>query len=53
MGDLVEVIGNINDGDEVALKATDELKTGTHLIVKRADKEEIAKAGQHASAGGE
>lgn len=53
MGDQVELSGDLHAGDMVALMATDELKTGTHLIAKVADKDEIEKAGKHSAAGGE
>lgn len=53
MDDRVELSGDIHAGDMVALKATDELKTGTRLIAKVADEDEIKNAGKHSSAGGE
>lgn len=53
MDEEVEISGNLHAGDMVALKATDELKTGTRLIAKAASKEEIEKAGKHSAAGGE
>ncbi len=31
MGDLIEVFGNLKPGDQVALRATDELRTGTRV----------------------
>ncbi len=49
----VEVIGNLKAGDLVALKATDELKTGSHLVARLADESEIEGASRHASVGGE
>ncbi len=48
-----EISGNIHEGDLVALKATNELKTGTHLIAKNADAEDLEIAGKKSSAGGE
>jgi multidrug efflux pump subunit AcrA (membrane-fusion protein) len=53
MGNEVEISGKINASDLVALKATDELKTGTRLIAKLADSNDVQKASQHSSAGGE
>lgn len=53
MGNLVEVIGDVKPGDMVALKATDELKSGTKVIAKTADEAQIAASGQKSSAGGE
>ncbi len=53
MGNLVEVVGDLKPGDQVALKATDELKSGTHLIAKLAGESDIEKAGEKSSAGGE
>ena len=53
MGDQVEVNGDLQAGDMVALKATDELKTGTHLIAKVANAEDIQNSKKHSSGGGE
>jgi membrane fusion protein (multidrug efflux system) len=53
MGDQVEVNGTLQAGDMVALKATDELKTGTHLIAKVASGEDIRNSKKHGSSGGE
>ncbi|HEY9756095.1 MAG TPA: efflux RND transporter periplasmic adaptor subunit [Oculatellaceae cyanobacterium] len=53
MGDLVEVNGAISAGDFVALKATDEFKTGTRLIAKEATANDLQDAEHHASSGGE
>lgn len=44
MGDALEVIGDIKEGDRVALKATDELKDTSHIIIKLASSEEIKQA---------
>jgi multidrug efflux pump subunit AcrA (membrane-fusion protein) len=53
MNDLVEVSGDLKPGDQVALKATDEIKSGSHCIAKLARQQEIAAASKHTSAGGE
>jgi RND family efflux transporter MFP subunit len=53
MGDKVELSGALNEGDEIALKATDELKTGTRLAVKIANSDDIKTASRHSSSGGE
>ncbi len=53
MGERVELSGKIDEGDLIALKATNELKSGTHLLAKIADEIEIKRAAKHASAGGE
>ncbi|MDR3617617.1 MAG: efflux RND transporter periplasmic adaptor subunit [Candidatus Obscuribacterales bacterium] len=53
MGDLVEIVGNVKAGDLVALKATNELKTGTKLIAKAATENDMNKAMMKSSAGGE
>jgi len=37
MGDLVEIVGAVHEGDEVALNANDELKDGSHLAAKIVD----------------
>jgi membrane fusion protein, multidrug efflux system len=37
MGDLVEVVGDVKNNDLVAVKATDEIKTGTHLTSRVTD----------------
>ena len=36
MGDLIEVFGNLDVGDQVALRGTDELRAGTRVTVKQA-----------------
>jgi len=36
MGPLVEVFGNLQAGDQVALRGTDELRAGTHVVAKPA-----------------
>jgi membrane fusion protein, multidrug efflux system len=33
-GDKIEIFGNLNEGDTLLLKATDEIKTGTKLLAK-------------------
>ena len=53
MGDKIEVSGLLQEGDMVALKATDELKTGTHLIAKVADSEDLVNASKKSSAAGD
>jgi len=35
MGDMVEVFGNLEPGDQVAVRGTDELRTGTHVVAKQ------------------
>lgn len=53
MGNLIEVNGDLHEGELVALKATNELKTGTKVKYKMADEAEINSACKHTSAGGE
>jgi multidrug efflux pump subunit AcrA (membrane-fusion protein) len=53
MGDKIEVSGALKEGDLVALKATDELRTGTRLIAKVADSQDLENASRKSSAGGE
>jgi membrane fusion protein (multidrug efflux system) len=53
MGNQMEVTGDLNEGDMVALKATNELKTGTKLIAKVASADDIANAGKKSASGGE
>ena len=54
MGDLIEVVGEIKDGDEVALKASNEKKDGAHVSVQLASAEDLKKANTKAEkAGGE
>jgi hypothetical protein len=53
MGNQIEVTGNLQSGDMVALKATNELKTGTKLIAKIADEKDLASAGRKSASGGE
>jgi RND family efflux transporter MFP subunit len=53
MGEQMEIIGGLKEGDMVALKATDELKTGTRLESSIASEQDVQKAMQHSSAGGE
>jgi membrane fusion protein, multidrug efflux system len=36
MGDMVEVFGNLEQGDQVAVRGTDELRAGTHVVAKQA-----------------
>ena len=51
MNGETEVIGNLQAGDQVALKATDEIKNGTRLIAKLANRSQIQSAGKHTGAG--
>jgi RND family efflux transporter MFP subunit len=53
MKNLMEVSGDLHEGDSVALKATDELSTGTRVITRLANQSDIESAGKHSSAGGE
>jgi membrane fusion protein, multidrug efflux system len=53
MKNLMEVSGDLHEGDFVALNATDELSTGTKVNTKLADQADIENAGKHSSAGGE
>lgn len=53
MGNLVEIVGDLHEGDTVALKATDEIKSGTRVDSELADAAAIETAGKHTSAGGE
>ncbi len=34
MGDMIEIVGDVKTGDNVALTATDELKSGTRVVAK-------------------
>ncbi len=54
MGDLVEVIANgLKAGDEVALRATNEIQDGTKIATKRADEKDVKAAKRSTQAGGE
>ncbi len=53
MNNLIEISGNVQEGDTVALKATNELKTGTQIIAKEADESDLKNSAGHPSAGGE
>jgi membrane fusion protein, multidrug efflux system len=53
MGSMVEISGPLQEGNLVALTATDELKSGTKLVSKIADAKEIEGASKHTAAGGE
>lgn len=53
MNNLVEVIGPLSAGEMVALKATDELKSGLPVNIREATNEEVEKACQSKSSGGE
>jgi len=35
MGDLIEVFGPLEAGDQIAVRGTDELREGTHVITKQ------------------
>jgi RND family efflux transporter MFP subunit len=53
MGNLAEICGDLAEGEEVTLKATNEFKTGMHIAAKVADAEMVEKAARHSGAGGE
>jgi membrane fusion protein, multidrug efflux system len=53
MGNLVEIAGPVQNGDWVTLTATDEYKSGTKLLTKIADTQELQNASRHTSSGGE
>jgi membrane fusion protein, multidrug efflux system len=53
MENTVEISGDLHAGDTIALKATNELKTGTHLIARVADERDIKTANKQNSSGGE
>jgi multidrug efflux pump subunit AcrA (membrane-fusion protein) len=53
MDNLVEIVGKIQPGDQVALKGTDEYKNGTTVTVKMASAEDLEKAMKQSGAGGE
>lgn len=53
MDNLVEIVGKIQPGDQVALKGTDEYKNGTPVTVKMASAEDLEKAMKQSGAGGE
>jgi hypothetical protein len=54
MGDTVEVIApGLKVGDEVLLRATDEMLDGTKIVAKPADQTDIKKSLKSTSAGGE
>ncbi len=54
MGDMIEVLGgNLQDGDLVAVTASEEMHTGASVITKLASNDEIQKAIHHKSAGGD
>jgi hypothetical protein len=36
MGDLIEVFAALEAGDQVAIRGTDDLREGTHVITKQA-----------------
>ncbi|HSQ21012.1 MAG TPA: hypothetical protein VLR92_11640 [Blastocatellia bacterium] len=36
MGNLIEVFGNLEAGDQVATRGSDELREGTHVVAKQA-----------------
>jgi hypothetical protein len=36
MGNLIEVFGNLEAGDQVATRGTDELREGTRVLTKQA-----------------
>jgi RND family efflux transporter MFP subunit len=51
MGQLMEIVGAVEPGELVALKASDDLKTGTKVLTKEPTEEEIAKAAKAATQG--
>ncbi len=54
MNDMVEVIAEgLLPGDEVALRATDEIQDGTKIVAKSADETDIEASKHATSAGGE
>jgi multidrug efflux pump subunit AcrA (membrane-fusion protein) len=53
MDNLVEIVGNINAGDSVALKGTDEYKNGSVVTAKIADNADLEKAMKQSGGGGE
>jgi len=53
MGDMVEVVGNLTEGDEVALRAREELQTGARVVAMPASTADIAAASKQSTAGGE
>jgi len=54
MGDSIEVIGDLKAGDEVAVKATNELKDGSRVTVKLANTDQVRQANSKGEkAGGE
>ena len=54
MGDDVEVIADgLKAGDEVALRATDEIQNGTKIVTKLADEKDIKASKRATQAGGE
>jgi multidrug efflux pump subunit AcrA (membrane-fusion protein) len=53
MSNWVEVVGNLKEGDTVALEATDEIKTGTHVVAESASESDVEQAGVHGHAGGD
>jgi len=50
MNELVEVVGDVSPDDEVALKATDELKSGTRVVAQLANQSQIESARQNITA---
>lgn len=53
MDSLVEVTGNIKEGDLVILRGTDEYEDGTLVVTKMATKEDIENACKTSGAGGD
>jgi hypothetical protein len=51
MGQLMEIVGAVEPGELVSLKASDYLKTGTKVLTKEPTEEEIAKAAKAATQG--
>lgn len=44
MGDLIEIIGDVKEGDEFLLKATNELKDGSRITVELASTDQVKQA---------
>jgi RND family efflux transporter MFP subunit len=51
MGQQMEIVGDVQPGELVALKASDDLKTGTKVITKEPTEQEVAQAAKAASQG--
>ncbi len=49
MGDMIEIIGKINDGDEVALKASNARREGTKVSTHPATADELKQTSSESS----